>query len=559
MLGAGGPATPSFQAACDVPHAGVLAAIPALLANGLFTHVEEHFEAPRGYYPLTQLFLMLAFMILTRIKSVEQLRYQPCGEWGRLLGLDRIPEVRTLREKIEGLAMSQNVTAWSQAMGQHWMDLDPTLTGLLYVDGHVRAYHGEQTCLPERFSSRDRLCVRSLMDYWVNDRDGHPFFVVTALGTEGMIHHLRTQIVPRLIKEVPAQPSEEQLQADQSLHRFVIVFDREGWSPEFFAMLWLEHRIAVLTYRKGRYEPWETDCFSSHAVELPHAQCVEMNLAEKSCALLGGQVAAREIRRLSTDHSHQTAIITTCQRESSEALAGHMFARWSQENFFRYASEELAIDRLGGYGLTPPAPETSVINPLWRVHRHKAQRLRAQRAALQAQRGRIAVKESAGGDVAAFLLQISQIEEKLQAAELELKQENACLRTLPRRVPIGSLPEAQRPQLIAPSRHQLLNTLKILAYRSETALVTLLREKLGRSDDARALAKDLLCHQADLLPDLAQGILLVRLHHFTNPQSSRAVGHLIDHLNKTATRYPGTNLILKYQLVSQAIPSTQNA
>jgi hypothetical protein len=374
-----------------------------------------------------------------------------------------------------------------------------------------------------------------------------------------MIHHLRTQIVPRLINEVPSQPSKEQLQADPQLHRFVIVFDREGWSPEFFAALWSEHRIAVLTYRKGHYEPWATECFSSQIVELPHAQRVAMNLAEKSCALLEGQGVAREIRRLSSDLSHQTAIITTCQRESSAALAGYMFSRWSQENFFRYASQELAIDHLGGYGLSPPSPDSSVINPLWRVHKQKAQRLRAQRAALQAQRGRLAVRENADSDVAAFLLQAAQIEETLQAVELELKQENAFLRSLPRRVAIASLPESERPQLIAPARHQLLNTLKILAYRSETALVTLLREKLGRSDDARALAKDLLRHQADLLPDPSQGVLLVRLHHFTNPQSSRAVAHLLEHLNKTATQYPGTNLVLKYELVSQTIPSAQDA
>ena len=44
-----------------------------------------------------------ALMALARIGSVEQLRYQAPGEWGKVLGLDRIPEVRTLREKIERL------------------------------------------------------------------------------------------------------------------------------------------------------------------------------------------------------------------------------------------------------------------------------------------------------------------------------------------------------------------------------------------------------------------------------------------------------------------------
>jgi len=40
-------------------------------------------------------------MALARIRSLEQLRYQAPGEWGKLLGLDRIPEVRTLRAKLK--------------------------------------------------------------------------------------------------------------------------------------------------------------------------------------------------------------------------------------------------------------------------------------------------------------------------------------------------------------------------------------------------------------------------------------------------------------------------
>jgi hypothetical protein len=92
-----------FAAASDVPGAGVLCALPALLLEGLLRHSRTHFTLPSGFYPLETIFLVLAFMALARLRSVEALRYEPPGEWGKLVGLDRIPEVRTLRAKLAGL------------------------------------------------------------------------------------------------------------------------------------------------------------------------------------------------------------------------------------------------------------------------------------------------------------------------------------------------------------------------------------------------------------------------------------------------------------------------
>ena len=72
----------------------------------------KYFQLPPGYYGIDSIFLLVAFMALCRIKQAEQLRYCPPGEWGKLLGLDRIPEVRTLRSKVSILSGNGQVEAW---------------------------------------------------------------------------------------------------------------------------------------------------------------------------------------------------------------------------------------------------------------------------------------------------------------------------------------------------------------------------------------------------------------------------------------------------------------
>ena len=114
------PAPVEFEASCDVAGGGVLTAIPALLAQGLLRRPATY-QLPQGFYGIDSIFLVLALMALARIRSLEQLRYQAPGEWGKLLGLDRIPEVRTLREKVEWLCRDLGRAGeWNAQLAKEW-------------------------------------------------------------------------------------------------------------------------------------------------------------------------------------------------------------------------------------------------------------------------------------------------------------------------------------------------------------------------------------------------------------------------------------------------------
>ena len=269
-------------------------ALPGLLINGLLRHTKSYFHLPQGFYSLVHIFLLLAYMALVRIKTSEQLRYYPVGEGGKLLGLDRIPEVRTLREKIKILAAPERVSQWSERLSQEWMEADPEAAGVLYVDGHVRVYHGSQTKLPRRYVARQRLCLRGTTDYWVNDQHGRPFFVVSTPFTSGLLDMLRREIVPRLLRDVPGQPTEEELNKNPYVHRLTMIFDREGYSPDFLAAMW-EERIACQTYHKYPQGDWALSEFSEHEIHMPDGHTVKMNLAERGI-FLGRRLWVREIR-----------------------------------------------------------------------------------------------------------------------------------------------------------------------------------------------------------------------------------------------------------------------
>ena len=548
-----------FEGVQDVPKGGVLCALPALLVLGLLRHSQEHFRLPAGYYPLETIFLCIAFLALGRVASLEALRYEPPGEWGKLLGLDRIPEVRTLRAKIDLLCeQGQPVREWSGILAREWMEAQPESAGTLYIDGHVRVYHGELTQLPRRYVARQRLCLRGTTDYWVNAMDGQPFFAVTQAADPGLLQVLEEQIVPRLLAEVPRQPTSAGLAANPQLARFTMIFDRAGYSPEFFARQWRQ-RIAVITYHKFPEGLWADHEFSRQKLRLVNGEEVELDLAERGVCLSNG-FWVREVRQRE-ETGHQTAMLSTDYQREMNGVAVALFARWSQENFFQYMGQHYGLNRLIEYGTEPLPDTTVVVNPAWR---RKDQEVRRERAALvrqQAQFGALSLPAQAETEgVTAYEQQKGKMLEQLQQQEKKLEQLKAERKENPRHLALKDLPETERFNQLRTSKKHFVDTIKLIAYRAETALVALAREKLARPDDARALVRQVFASAVDLAPDVEKKTLTVRLHQLSSAAHDEVLEHLCAELTATETVYPGTELRLIFQPVRpNQIPRNQDS
>jgi hypothetical protein len=540
-----------FQAACDVAQGGVLLALPALLAAGLLRCTPDYYQLPQGFYGLESIFLRLGLMALARIRSLEQLRYQAPGEWGKLLGLDRIPEVRTLRAKLKVLCQDLGqAMRWNAALAKEWIARQNATELYFYCDGHVRVYHGDQTALPRHYVARERLCLRATTDYWINAMDGQPFLNVNKEVDPGLIATLKQDVVPWLEGNVAKTPEQERrLAEDARAHWFTIVFDREAYSPELFEQM-RKKRIAILTYHKFPPDDWRGEEFAPHSVELAGGAAVTMQLAERG-ARLSNNLWLREIRKL-TDSGHQTSILTTNFQAPMTTLAVSLFARWSQENFFRYMREHYSLDRLIEYGTESIPDAVSVVNPAWRKLDSQTRSKAGQRHRLAAQFGALALSEDpTESQVLGFQQRKGNLREEIQALDLEIDNLKQRRQKTEHHIPVKSLPEEDRFTRLRTERKHFIDTLKMIAYRAESSMASLLREHLVRGgDDGRALLRQIFQTDADLTPDLAANTLTVSLHHLTQAAHDQAIEQLLIDLNATKTEFPGTHLVLVFKLGS---------
>ena len=540
-----------FQAACDVPRGGVLLALPAVLAVGLLRHTAALYTLPNGFYGIASIFLLLALMALARIKSVEQLRYVAPGEWGNLLGLDRIPEVRTLRQKLEILCQQTGqAVRWNTELAREWIAGQRESELVFYADGHVRVYSGDLTALPRHYVARERLCLRGTTDYWIHAMDGQPFFLVNKEVDPGLWATLRDDLVPWLETNAPASVELQQRMHDDPLqHRFTLVFDREGYSPAFFREM-KQRRIALLSYHKYPGDAWPAEEFSDCTVKLAGGEVTSMKLAERGSRLSNG-LWVREVRKLS-ETGRQTSILSTNYRADYTALAVSMFARWSQENFYKYMRQHYNLDRLAEYGTEPITDPIRTVNPAWRKLDSQIRAKTENRRRQLAQFGALDLQSSlTEPEVARYQQKKAGLQDEIENLNREIDELKKQRKEIPHHIPVQDLLESDRFSRLLTERKHFIDTIKLIAYRAETSMASLLADRLSREDDTRALLRQIYETEVDLIPDLSsRSTLTVRLHHLTQAAHDEAVRQLCNELNATETIFPGTDLKLVYQVGS---------
>jgi transposase len=524
-------AAPLFGSSANVPRAGVLLAVPALVASGLFDCAQKIYGSlGPAFFGLRTTLLTLLFMALWRIKRPEGLKEHAPTDLGRVLGLDRAPEVKTLRRKLARLAATGRATQFGQALAQQRVTQRGKALGFLYVDGHVRVYHGQHR-LPKAHVARMRLSMPATTDYWVNDTEGDPLFVVTAEANAGLV-----AVFPGLLQE---------LRSLLGPRRVTFVFDRGGYSPKLFLQI-LAAGFDLLTYRKGRSPRIPRKAFRPHQTVID-GRAISYVLADQEVRLLKGKLRLRQVTRL-MDNGHRTPILTSRRDLPAVLVAYRMFERWRQENFFKYLRQEFALDALAEHATQPDNPTREVPNPEWaRVDAQRRQAY-ARLDRLQAEYGLEAFTnlEEQRRTRRGFKIAQGKLGRQILDAWHRVEALETRRQKVPRRVPVQSLTE-QPVVKLAPEIQHLTNLLKMIAYQTESELLRQLAPHYRRAhDEGRTLLQSAFSGAADL--QVTDTELRVTLAPLSSPHRSRAIAALCDDLNKTNTTFPGSSLRLRYSV-----------
>ena len=190
-------APPVFTGCARAPLAGLLLGLPALAGTGLLDTAHTVYgELPNGFYSLDTMLCESVFRALLGEARAEGAAPIDPVALGRVLGLDRAPEVKTIRRKIGLLAEAGKAGDWIAAMARRHLQARPEQAAVLYVDGHVRAYQGTRA-IAKTHVPRLKFPAPATVETWVSDAAGDPLLVVMAEPAASLAAELR-RLIPEL-------------------------------------------------------------------------------------------------------------------------------------------------------------------------------------------------------------------------------------------------------------------------------------------------------------------------------------------------------------------------
>jgi transposase len=542
LLGEG--AGPVFTAGARYPLAGLLLALPALEGTGLLDAAREVYGRFKdGFYGLTATLLTLVFLALAREPRAEGATRVPPAALGRVLGLDRAPEVKTIRRKLGELAAAGKAADLIMALARHHAAARPDTLGFLHIDGHARVYQGTRQ-VQKTHVARLKFPAPATMETWVTSADGDPVFMVAAEPSDSLAGELR-RLLPQL-REVVGQG-----------RRVTVCFDRGGWSPALFADI-TGAGFDLLTWRKGPAPDVPASTFTTITCADDRGREHEYDLADTPVTLRisdgprkGQAVPLRQVTRRVPARGggiRQIHALTSRTDLAAGELCWRLSSRWREENYFRYARTWFALDALDSHAAVPDNPGRLVPNPAKKTAAAQVRHAEILAAAAQAQRDAslAALRNPPPGQpVTITNPMINALDAPVEAASRELQEADNAAAATPGRVPLGTLaPDMMR---LEAEVKQITHAIRMAAYNAETTLARALNGHYARAgDEAYALIREALTASGDIIP--GHGELLIRLDPLTAPRRTRALAALCDQLNHTASRYPGTDLVLRYEV-----------
>jgi transposase len=514
-------AAPVFTACARAPLAGLALALPALVATGLIDTAHEVYgEFATGFYSLDTMLCEGVFRALLGEARAEAAARVDSVALGRVLGLDRAPEVNAIRRKIRLLAAAGKAGDWIAAMARRHLRARPEQAAVLYIDGHVRAYQVTRK-IAKTHVPRLKFPAPATVETWVCDAAGDPLLVVMAEPAASLAGELR-----RLIPELRALVGDDR--------RVLVGFDRGGLSPALFADLDAAG-FDTLTWRKGGALDIEEDLFAEHTHTDEHGCRHTWRLAETEAKMAiddgprkGEVFAMRQISLPDPARSRQTRILTARRDLTAAEIRYRMGGRWRQENPYRYARIRFDLDShdwgyrplAGDYRAVDDDPNRTVPNPARQPAYQQVEKARGALHSAETARDRklLAASTPPPGTTTVLTNQmLDTINAGVHTADAELDAAIAAPRATPARLPLGQVNPGQ--QVLDTETKLIHHAIRIAAYNTARSLARAILTGTGytRADDeAHTLIRTALAGSGDIIPD--HDTLHIRLDPLSAPR-----------------------------------------
>jgi transposase len=531
--GAGGLATaPDGEPPVILPegrgrYLGAALFFPALWALGLVDAARQCFRLPRSErFGVRAVTLTLFFLTLFGKSTLEAAKHLRRWEFGPLVGAGRAPSVKTLRRKLAELVRQAQALRFQELLARRWVEQGVIATAYLCVDGHVHAYAGKRK-LQEVWNSKRRMPLPGVLTYFVNDLQGRPLLFLTEEANASL-----AQALPRVV---------EAIREVLGGRGFTLIFDRGGYDGRLFH--WLDQEgIPFITYQRG--EPnLALEHFRARWVRF-EGRRVRLQIAEDQVRVGGLGPWRRVVVR--TRDGHQTPILTSVAPSvPAPRVACLMFARWRQENFFKYSREHHGLDHLLGYAWAEADGQRLVPNPQRKELTQALRDKRAQLRDLRSRLGQAVLDEPRDSGRTVHGLKVSQGGGvgRVRALEQEIDDLFDRRAALPDRVP---LKDAGPREILRLEQKEIIDRIKITAYNAEEWLLERLLPHYPHPDDIR----DLLRAFAELSGEVhttAAGVTIT-LDPPDTPMHRRALHGLCADLNQLGVNFPGTCLPVTYRV-----------
>ncbi len=525
-------AQPIFANCQHVEGAGSLLAVAIVAATGFFDAVQQVYRTiGPSFYGLRNSFMTLLFMALLRIKNPEQMNRNNPLKLGRVLGLDRAPCVKTIRRKLELLGAREQAANLMNLRSKEIMQGENFPDAILFVDGHVQCYHGKKKVGQTWSSSKNRV-VKAVSDYWVNLADATPLLCIPTSFNERL-----NKIVLRAQKSCAGRA-------------ITVIFDRGGADASTYELL-IKLGCDFITYHKNP-KPISPEVFVKKETQIngrkygygPHERDCEIPVytsnSKGSRRKTGRSVKVREIivRREDGRYTH---VITTRKDLSTVEVCERLFARWTQENFFKYMIETYNLDHLYTYRSGNVPEEIDHPNPEYtRLEKQRKQMRQRIVAILGKELENIAMNKLER------LVKLYQGKKGKELKELatKLKEIDLALKLTPKRKTAADYATLES------ETRMIGNLVKMTAWDAEGTLARLVGDvSKAINANERGMVAAFLSTTGKLRVSDKQ--LHITLQRQSEPSRTRLLEHLCRVITERQACYPGTDLKMVFEVVRQ--------